>query len=80
MHKADSFFVTRAKVTLDYEVVEQNYNLDETTGLRSDKTINLAGPSLSVYIRSQLRLVEYYDVEKRYRTCLSHYILRSIRT
>lgn len=64
MHKADSFFVTRAKVTLDYEVVEQNYNLDETTGLKSDKTINLAGPKSKRLYPEPLRLVEYYDDEK----------------
>lgn len=38
MHRAESFFVTRAKVTLNYEDVEYNYNIDERTGLRCDKT------------------------------------------
>ena len=37
MNKADAFFVTRAKVTMDYRVIESNFNIDETTGLRSDK-------------------------------------------
>jgi transposase len=64
MHKADSFFVTRAKVTLDYVVVEENFNLDENTGLRSDKTINLAGPKSKRIYPELLRLVEYYDDEK----------------
>jgi hypothetical protein len=64
MHKACSFFVTRAKATLDYAVVEQNYNLDETTGLRSDKTIRLRGPKSKNLYPEPLRLVEYYDEEK----------------
>lgn len=64
MHKADSFFVTRAKVTLDYVVVEENFNLDKNTGLRSDKTIDLAGPKSKRLYPESLRLVEYYDDEK----------------
>lgn len=64
MHKADSFFITRAKATLDYEVVEQNYNLDEITGLRSDKTVKLAGPKSKRLYPELLRLVEYHDDEK----------------
>jgi len=64
MHKADSFFITRAKVTLDYVVVEQNYNLDKNTGLRSDKTVRLAGPKSKRLYPESLRLVEYYDDEK----------------
>lgn len=43
MHKADAFFVTRAKVSLDYIAIESNYNIDEKTGLRSDTTIKLKG-------------------------------------
>lgn len=63
MHKADSFFITRAKVTLDYFVVEENFNIDENTGLRSDKAINLAGPKSKHLYPQLLRLVEYYDDE-----------------
>jgi hypothetical protein len=43
MNKAGAFFVTRAKVTLDYTVIECNFNIDEKSGLRSDKTIKLNG-------------------------------------
>jgi len=64
MHKAGSFFVTRAKVTLDYEVLENNYNIDERTGLRSDKTIKLKGPKSKQLYPEILRIVEYYDAEK----------------
>jgi hypothetical protein len=64
MHKAGAFFVTRAKVTLDYTVIEFNYNIDEETGLRSDKTIKLEGYKSKQLYPETLRLVEYYDQEK----------------
>jgi IS4 transposase len=64
MHKAGAFFVTRAKVTLDYEVLECNYNIDERTGLRSDKTVKLKGPKSKQLYPEILRIVEYYDAEK----------------
>lgn len=43
IHRVGAFFVTKAKMTLDYSVIECNYNIDESSGLRSDKTINLNG-------------------------------------
>jgi hypothetical protein len=64
MHKAGSFFVTRAKVTLDYEELECNNNIDERTGLRSDKTVKLKGPKSKQLYPEILRIVEYYDAEK----------------
>lgn len=64
MNKADAFFVTRAKVTMDYRVLENNFNLDETTGLRSDRTIKLKGPKSKQLYPDTLRMVEYYDDEK----------------
>jgi IS4 transposase len=65
IHRAGAFFVTRAKVTLDYRIVECNYNIDEDTGLRSDKTINLNGYKSKKLYPEILRLVEYYDDEKK---------------
>lgn len=64
MHKANAFFVTRAKITLDYSVVESNCNIDELTGLRSDKTIILNGYKSKRLYPEVLRLVEYFDSEK----------------
>jgi len=64
-NRAGAFFVTRAKVTLDYSIVECNYNIDETTGLKSDKTINLNGYKSKKLYPGMLRLVEYYDDEKK---------------
>jgi len=65
IHRAGAFFVTRAKVTLDYRIVECNYNIDENTGLRSDKTIKLNGYKSKKLYPGMLRLVEYYDDEKK---------------
>jgi len=60
----DAFFVTRAKSPLKYEVMEQNFNIDQTTGLRSDRTIALTVAKSKRLYPDQLRLVEYYDMEK----------------
>lgn len=64
MHNAGAFFITRAKVTLNCSVVDQNFNIDERTGLRSDKTITLIGTKSKTLYPENLRLVEYYDEEK----------------
>ena len=64
MHKCEAFFVTRAKSTLRYMVIEQNYNIDETTGLRTDKIIMLTVPKSKKLYPESLRLVEFYDQEK----------------
>jgi hypothetical protein len=59
----DAFFVTRAKDTMRYEVVEQYYNIDETTGLRSDKTVLPTIAKSKKLYPEKLRLVEFYDQE-----------------
>ena len=64
MHKVGAYFVTRSKVTLDYMVTECNFNIDEQSGLRSDKTIKLKGPKSKRLYPETLRMVEYYDDEK----------------
>ena len=60
----DAFFVTRAKSSLKYEIIEQNFNIDQTAGLRSDRTIALTVAKSKRLYPDQLRLVEYYDTEK----------------
>lgn len=62
--QADAFFVTRAKSPLKYSIVEQNYNIDKTTGLRTEKTVLLTGNKSKKLYPELLRLVEYYDEEK----------------
>jgi hypothetical protein len=64
MHQAGAFFVTRAKSPLVYSVKEQNFNIDESTGLRTDKTIVLTGYKSKKLYPEILRLVEFYDSEK----------------
>ncbi len=61
MHSSGAFFITRAKSTMDYSVVENNYNIDENTGLRSDKIIELNGYKSKQLYPEPLRLVEFYD-------------------
>jgi hypothetical protein len=63
IHNAGAFFVTRAKDTMRYEVVEQNYNINETTGLRADKVIMLTIQKTKKLYPQELRLVEFYDSE-----------------
>ena len=60
----DAYFVTRAKSPLKYEVIEQNFNMDQTTGLRADKTVVLTVAKSKKLYPDKLRLVEYYDVDK----------------
>jgi len=64
IHQTGAFFITRAKVTLDYHICQRNYNIDETTGLRRDCTIRLNGQKYKKLYPEELRLVEYYDDEK----------------
>jgi len=64
MHKAEAFFVSRAKSKMAYLVVESNFNIDERTGLRGDKVIQLTGQKSRKLYPENLRIVEYYDKDK----------------
>ena len=64
MHTLGSYFVTRAKSSLKYIIIEQNFNIDEQTGLRADKTIELTIAKSKKLYPEKLRLIEYYDSEK----------------
>ena len=61
INNAGAFFVTRAKETMRYTVVEQNFNIDETTGLRADKTVELMIAKSKQLYPEKLRLVDFYD-------------------
>jgi hypothetical protein len=63
INQTDAFFVTRAKSTMKYEIIEQNFNMDETTGLRTDKTIMPTVVKSKKLYPEKLRLVEFYDSE-----------------
>ena len=58
---AGSFFVTRAKDNMRYEVEERNYNIDESYGLLGDCTVRLTGVKTAKLYPKPLRLVEYCD-------------------
>jgi len=63
LHELGAFFISRAKSTMDYSVIETNFNIDENTGIRSDKTIELNGYKSKQLYPEPLRLVEFYDNE-----------------
>lgn len=63
MHELGAFFISRAKTTMDYSVIESNFNIDESSGLRSDKIIELNGYTSKQLYPEKLRLVEFYDSE-----------------
>ena len=60
----NSYFVTRAKSSLKCIIIEQNFNIDESTGLRADKIIELTVVKSKKLYPEKLRLIEYYDAEK----------------
>jgi hypothetical protein len=62
-HEQGAFFISRAKSTMNYSVIETNYNINESTGLRSDKVIELNGYKTKQLYPETLRLVEFYDKE-----------------
>lgn len=64
IQKEEAFFVTRAKSPLKYKVMEQNFNIDQTTGLRSDRTITLTVAKSKRLYPEHLRLIEYFDTDK----------------
>jgi hypothetical protein len=63
MNSAGAFFVSRAKDNMCYQVIEQNFNIDETCGLRTDKTVSLTIAKSKKLYPEKLRLVEFYDQE-----------------
>ncbi len=63
INSAGAFFVTRTKSTLRYSIVEQSFDIDQTTGLKPDKTIELTVPESKRLYPEKLRPVEFYDGE-----------------
>jgi transposase len=57
-----AFFLTRAKRGLDFSRRARR-PVDKTTGLRSDRTIVLAGPKTSRLYPESLRRVSFFDAE-----------------
>ena len=63
INNAGAFFVTRAKSTMQYTVIEQNFNIAETAGLRTDKVVELTIAKSKRLYPAKLRIVEFYDSE-----------------
>jgi IS4 transposase len=61
-----AFFVTRSKKNLDY-TRRLRRAVDKATGLRSDRTIVLAGPKSSRLYPDPLRRISFYDTEHQRR-------------
>lgn len=63
INEHDAYWITRAKSNMRYEVVENNYNIDESTGLRGDYAIRLISYNPRKLYPKEIRLVKYYDAE-----------------
>lgn len=64
IHLHETFFVTRAKDTMRYDVVSTNYNIDDLDGIVGDQVIHLIGYISEKKYPEDLRLVKFYDAEK----------------
>jgi len=72
LHKAHSFFVTRAKNNLSYRRL-YSQSIDKQTGVRSDQIIHLTGPKSRLRYPDKLRRVRYYDSDlERYFVFLTN--------
>ncbi len=63
IHLAAAYFVTRAKKSMRYKIIEQNFNIDNSTGLISDKPVVSTSTKSKKLYPEKLRLVEFYDSE-----------------
>jgi hypothetical protein len=63
LQKAGAFFVTRAQNTMRYDVVEQNFNIDELSGVQTDRTVMLTVNKSKKLYPAKLRLVDFYDAQ-----------------
>ena len=64
MHTSEAFFVSRAKATMNYTVIETRVNVDSSLGVRSDRTVRFNGHKSKKLYPQPLRMVEYHDLEK----------------
>lgn len=59
-----AFFVTRAKSNMDYRVIGQ-HKPASSNGIISDEIIELTGVKTSGYYPKKLRMIKYYDEERK---------------
>lgn len=65
INASGAYFITRAKSTMDFSVIESNFNIDPHSGLLADQTIVLNGYKSKKLYPEPLRLVQYYDRDKQ---------------
>lgn len=61
INNAGAFFVTRAKKTLQYRVLEEKLNIEQKNGIRGDKIVELLVWRSKHLYPGHLRIVEFYD-------------------
>lgn len=66
LHQAAAFFITRAKRTMDYRVIERR-TLPSGGDVRSDRLVRLCGPKSRTLYPDTLRLVRYVDPDTQKR-------------
>ena len=64
INNCGAYFITRAKSSMDFSVIESNFNIDARSGLLTDRTVVLNGYKSKKLYPEPLRLVEYYDADK----------------
>lgn len=64
LEQAGAFFVTRAKQNMSFTVLETNYNIDPTLGLRGDRMVVLKGAKSRELYPKPIRVIDYYDDDK----------------
>lgn len=65
INASGAYFITRAKSTMDFSVIESNFNIDPLSGLLADQTIMLNGYKSKKLYPGLLRLEQYYDRDKQ---------------
>ena len=64
MQHGNTYFVTRVKDTMRYEVIDTNYNIDGLVGIVLDQTVHLSGYASEKKYPVDFRRVKFYDAEK----------------
>ncbi|MFB2121708.1 IS4 family transposase [Parapedobacter sp. 2B3] len=64
INNCGAYFITRAKTSMDFSVIESNFNIDARSGLLTDRTVELNGYKSKKLYPEPLRLVEYYNADK----------------
>ena len=61
---SQTYFNTKAKATMIYEVVDTNYNINDLMGIVGDWTVHIVGYVIEKNYPEDLSMEEFYDDEK----------------